>query len=48
MAASGRENLELREFSDGGTLPAREVWVDARKAEDRIIVWTWLIAEVSL
>lgn len=35
--ASGTENLESWEFSDGGTLPAREVWVDARKAGNRII-----------
>jgi hypothetical protein len=35
--ASGTENLELWEFSDGGSLPACEVWVDARKAGERII-----------
>lgn len=35
--ASGTENLEAWEFSDGGSLPARSVWVDARKAGDRII-----------
>jgi hypothetical protein len=35
--ASGRENLESWEFSDGGSLPACEVWVEARKAGDRAI-----------
>jgi len=35
--ASGRENLGSWEFSDGSSLPDREVWVDARKAGDRII-----------
>lgn len=35
--ASGTESLESWEFSAGGTLPACEVWVDARKAGDRII-----------
>jgi len=35
--ASGRENLESWEFSDGGSLPECAVWVEARKAGDRII-----------
>ena len=35
--ASGKENLGSWEFSDGTSLPDREVWVDARKAGDRII-----------
>jgi len=35
--ASGSENLESWEFSDGGSLPNCEVWVDARKAGDRVI-----------
>ena len=35
--ASGKENLESWEFSDGGSLPDCEVWVDARKAGDRVI-----------
>jgi len=35
--ASGCENLEAWEFSDGGSLPDCEVWVDARKAGERII-----------
>ncbi|HQI29242.1 MAG TPA: hypothetical protein PLT20_14245, partial [Sedimentisphaerales bacterium] len=35
--ASGCENLEAWEFSDGGSLPECKVWVDARKAGDRVI-----------
>jgi hypothetical protein len=35
--ASGRENLESWEFSDGTSLPDCEVWVDARKAGERVI-----------
>ncbi len=35
--ASGCENLEAWEFSDGGSLPNCKVWVDARKAGDRVI-----------
>ena len=35
--ASGRENLGSWEFSDGSSLPDCEVWVDARKAGDRVI-----------
>ncbi len=35
--ASGRENLGSWEFSDGNSLPDCEVWVDARKAGDRVI-----------
>ncbi len=35
--ASGEENLESWEFSDGGSLPDCKVWVDARKAGDGII-----------
>ena len=35
--ASGRENLESWEFSNGDSLPACEVWVDARRAGDRVI-----------
>ncbi|HUT09827.1 MAG TPA: hypothetical protein VMY42_04980 [Thermoguttaceae bacterium] len=35
--ASGRENLESWEFSDGSGLPDCAVWVDARKAGDRVI-----------
>jgi hypothetical protein len=35
--ASGRENLDSWEFSEGGSLPACEVWVEARKAGDRVI-----------
>jgi hypothetical protein len=35
--ASGGENLGSWEFSDGNSLPDCEVWVDARKAGDRVI-----------
>jgi hypothetical protein len=35
--ASGSENLGAWEFSDGNSLPESEVWVDARKAGDRVI-----------
>ena len=35
--ASGKENLESWEFSDGNSLPDCEVWVDARKAAERVI-----------
>jgi hypothetical protein len=35
--ASGRENLGAWEFSNGTSLPDCEVWVDARKAGDRVI-----------
>jgi hypothetical protein len=35
--ASGSENLGTWEFSDGNSLPDCEVWVDARKAGDRVI-----------
>ena len=35
--ASGEENLGSWEFSDGSSLPDCEVWVDARKAGNRII-----------
>jgi hypothetical protein len=35
--ASGSENLGSWEFSDGNSLPDSEVWVDARKAGDRVI-----------
>ncbi len=35
--ASGSENLGAWEFSDGGSLPDCEVWIDARKAGDRVI-----------
>jgi len=35
--ALGRENLESWEFSDGNSLPDCEVWVEARKAGDRVI-----------
>jgi hypothetical protein len=35
--ASGRENLGSWEFSDGSSLPDCEVWVDARKAGDRLV-----------
>lgn len=35
--ASGCENLQAWEFSDGGSLPDCEVWIDARKAGDRTI-----------
>ena len=34
---SGEENLESWEFSNGNTLPSCEVWVDARKAGERVI-----------
>lgn len=36
-AASGSENLGAWEFSNGSSLPEREVWVDARKAGERVI-----------
>jgi hypothetical protein len=35
--ASGSENLGAWEFSGGSSLPDREVWVDARKAGERVI-----------
>ena len=35
--SSGRENLGTWEFSDGSSLPDCQVWVDARKAGDRVI-----------
>ncbi len=35
--ASGQENLSDWEFSNGGSLPACKVWIDARKAGERII-----------
>lgn len=35
--AWGNENLGAWEFSDGSALPDCEVWVDARKAGDRVI-----------
>jgi len=35
--ASGSENLGAWEFSNGSSLPDREVWVDARKAAERVI-----------
>ena len=35
--ASAKENLASWEFSDGGSLPDCGVWVEARKAGDRII-----------
>lgn len=35
--ASGRENLGAWEFSNGSSLTDCEVWVDARKAGDRIL-----------
>ena len=35
--ASGTENLESWEFSDGNSLPDCEVWVDARKVGDRVM-----------
>jgi hypothetical protein len=35
--ASGRENLGSWEFSNGNSLPDCEVWVDARKAGERVI-----------
>jgi hypothetical protein len=35
--ASGQEDLGSWEFSDGGSLPDCEVWVDARKLENKVI-----------
>jgi len=37
VEASGSENLGAWEFSNGSSLPEREIWVDARKAGERVI-----------